>query len=57
MMRANFGMLATPVGAGAHKIELVFRLPGQQEGVLLGMLGFALLVLRYRKNRKAGAKL
>ena len=57
MMRANFGMLATPVGAGAHKIELVFRLPGQQEGALLGMLGFALLVMRYSKNKKASAKL
>ena len=57
MMRANFGMLAAPVGAGARKVELVFRLPGQQEGVLLGILGFALLVLRYRKNAKEDARL
>ena len=56
-MRANFGMLAAPVGAGAHRVELEFQLPGQQEGVLLGLLGFALLVMRYSKNKKAGATL
>ncbi len=50
MIRANFGMLATPVQAGAHAVELDFRLPGQREGVLVGALGLALLLLRRRKN-------
>ncbi|MBE0614759.1 MAG: YfhO family protein [Burkholderiales bacterium] len=52
MMRANFGMLAAPVGAGDHRVELEFQLPGQQEGVLLGILGFVLLALRYLKVRR-----
>ncbi len=50
MLRANFGMLATPVQAGAHTVELDFRVPGQREGVVLAALGIALLALRRRKN-------
>lgn len=53
MMRANFGMLAAPVQAGAHSVELDFRLPGKWPGWLLGALGLALLVLRYRKKASA----
>ena len=49
MMRANFGMLAAPVQAGAHKVELDFRVPGQGAGLLIGALGLALLLLRRRK--------
>lgn len=50
MMRANFGMLAAPVQAGAHTVELDFRLPGRREGVLLCALGVVLLALRRRKG-------
>lgn len=45
MMRANFGMLAAPVGANARKVELDFRLPGQTVGFLLGAIGFGVLLL------------
>ncbi len=50
MMHANFGMLATPVPAGAHAVELDFRLPGERAGFLLGALGLALLALRRRNS-------
>ncbi len=49
MMRANFGMLAAPVQAGSHKVELDFHVPGQGAGLLIGALGLALLILRRRK--------
>lgn len=45
LMRANFGMLAAPVAAGTHAIELEFQLPGQRVGAMLGALGFGLLLL------------
>lgn len=54
MIRANFGMLATPVQAGAHTVELDFRLPGQREGALIGVLGVALLALRRRTSLTNG---
>ena len=54
MMRANFGMLATPVQAGAHTVELDFRVPGQREGGMIAALGIGLLVLRRRKNAFLG---
>ena len=57
MIRANFGMLATPVQAGAHTVELDFRLPGRREGLLLGTLGLVLLALRRRKNAIADGRL
>jgi uncharacterized membrane protein YfhO len=57
LMRANFGMLAAPVQAGAHTVELDFRLPGQRAGVLIGALGFALLALRRRRNAIADSRL
>jgi hypothetical protein len=57
MIRANFGMLATPVQAGAHSVELDFRLPGKGAGLLLGALGLALLLLRRRKYALAGERL
>jgi uncharacterized membrane protein YfhO len=49
MIRANFGMLAAPVAAGAHKVELDFHVPGQGAGLLLGALGLLLLILRRHK--------
>jgi uncharacterized membrane protein YfhO len=53
MMRANFGMLATPVSANARKVELNFRLPGQTTGFFLGALGFgALLLLSFVTQRR-----
>jgi len=54
MMRANFGMLATPVQAGTHTVELDFRVPGQREGGMIAALGIGLLVLRRRKNAFLG---
>jgi len=42
------------VQAGAHKVELDFRLPGQREGVLLFALGVALLALRRRTSLTNG---
>jgi uncharacterized membrane protein YfhO len=57
MIRANFGMLATPVQAGAHTVELDFRLPGRREGLLLGTLGLVLLALRRRKYTIAEGRL
>jgi uncharacterized membrane protein YfhO len=58
LIRANFGMLAAPVQAGVHKVELDFRLPGQRTGLLIGVLGLGLLALvvaltRRRKNAVA----
>lgn len=44
MIRANFGMLAAPVGGGRHSVELVFRTPGRHEGWLVGALALVLLV-------------
>ena len=55
MIRANFGMLATPVQAGTHAVELDFRVPGQREGVLIGALGLALLALR-RRSKATGRR-
>lgn len=53
MFRANFGMLAAPVVAGQHSVELSFEIPGRREGWFFGALGlsFVLLigVLRYRR--------
>jgi len=49
MIRANFGMLAAPVQAGAHTVELDFHVPGQAAGLMLGALGLALLAVRRRK--------
>lgn len=57
MMRANFGMLAAPVPAGTHTVELEFRLPGQRVGALLGALGLLILVLlgfARRRHKKPG---
>jgi len=51
LIRANFGMLAAPVQAGAHTVELDFRLPGQRAGALIGALGLVLLALRRRSNK------
>ena len=56
MIRANFGMLATPVQPGAHSVELDFHLPGKGAGLLLGALGLALLLLRRRKYALAGER-
>ena len=51
MIRANFGMLAAPVQAGTHSVELNFRLPGQATGALLGAIGLGLLGLILAVNR------
>lgn len=56
MLRANFGMLATPVQAGVHTVELDFRILGQREGILIGTLGLALLALRRRKSALFGGR-
>lgn len=56
LMHANFGMLAAPVAAGAHQVELRFRPPGQRAGLLLGLSGLlalALLAVRRRARRQA----
>jgi len=52
MMRANFGMLATPVQAGQQSVDLRFKIPGQQTGWLLGALGFGLFWLIVVRNRR-----
>ena len=55
MMRANFGMLAAPVQAGKHSVELRFEAPGQRTGWLLGAFGFGLLGLvaaSYHRRKK-----
>jgi hypothetical protein len=52
LFTANFGMLAAPVEAGAHEVELTYRMPGLRAGILLGAVGWlvlGLLVLRARK--------
>ena len=57
LMRANFGMLAAPVSAGRHSVELEFRLPGQQVGALSGLVGLGLLALvgfTRRSHKKPG---
>lgn len=55
MIRANFGMLAAPVFAGTHTVELRFQLPGQQTGLWLGLLGLCLMacLLLYNRKRKS----
>ena len=56
LIRANFGMLAAPVQAGAQKVELDFQVPGQRFGLFIGAFGFMLfglliaLNLRHRKR-------
>lgn len=57
MIRANFGMLATPVEAGAHTVELDFRLPGRRDGVLLSTLGVVLFALRRRKSASRDSRM
>ena len=52
MMRANFGMLAAPVQAGQHLVELRFQLPGQKAGLWLGLLGVGLLMLTVITSRR-----
>lgn len=44
LIRANFGMLAAPVAAGRHTVELDYRLPGQLLGAALGALALGLLL-------------
>lgn len=53
MFRANFGMLAAPVLAGSHFVELTFRIPGQDLGLCLGALGLGLLMLGVFLRRRA----
>lgn len=53
LMVANFGMLAAPVPAGAHDVELTYRVPGLREGMLVGALGILVLgALRWRRARR-----
>lgn len=41
---ANFGMLAAPVQAGAHQVELTYSLPGLKVGLWLSLAGLLLLL-------------
>lgn len=50
MFRANFGMLAAPIAAGTHSIELRYTTPGRRVGWLFGALGVALLGLSAARN-------
>jgi hypothetical protein len=58
-MTANFGMLAAPVAAGRHQVELAYRLPGVTLGLIGGgvaALVLVLLAVRARRSRRpAGA--
>lgn len=45
-------MLAAPVQAGMHRVELDFRLPGQRMGFLIGVLGLGLLALVVALTRR-----
>lgn len=44
LIRGNFGMLAAPIKAGKHEVELHFQLPGQRAGLSLSILGTILLL-------------
>jgi uncharacterized membrane protein YfhO len=50
LMRANFGMLATPVTAGQHRVELSYELPGLRAGMLLGLAALLAVVLVHRRK-------
>jgi hypothetical protein len=57
LMRANVGMLAAPVPAGQHHVELEYALPGLQGGLVLGLLGLLaamamLLLPRWRRSEQ-----
>jgi uncharacterized membrane protein YfhO len=55
LMRANFGMLAAPVSAGVHQVELEYTLPGLKAGVMLGILGLlAVSAMRLTRWRRSG---
>lgn len=55
MFRANFGMLAAPVVAGHHSVELTFDVPGRSLGWIVFALGLTMLgllaFLKRRSNR------
>ncbi|MBI2772317.1 MAG: YfhO family protein [Burkholderiales bacterium] len=53
LMRANFGMLAAPVTAGPHEVELDYQLPGRRAGLLLGLAGCVVLVFLRRRGGRA----
>ncbi|WP_167772884.1 YfhO family protein [Ramlibacter humi] len=51
LMRADAGLLAAPVSAGQHRIELEYAMPGLRSGLLLGIAGLlAVLALRLRER-------
>lgn len=56
MFRANFGMLAAPVKAGLHSVELVFITPGRREGWLLGAIGLGFLVMITLFRRRSSSQ-
>jgi uncharacterized membrane protein YfhO len=45
LFKANFGMLAAPISAGFHEVELTYERPGRWTGFVLGLIGIALLAL------------
>lgn len=49
-MVANFGMLAAPVVAGKHSVELTYTLPGLRGGLLLSAAAILGLVLLARRR-------
>lgn len=53
LMRADYGLLAAPVPAGQHRIELEYEMPGLWPGIALGCLGavYALASLLARRRR------
>ena len=53
LITANFGMLAAPVAAGKHRIELEYNVPGLRAGLMLFVLGAFVLVLVARRQRPA----
>lgn len=53
MFRANFGMLAAPVLAGVHTVELTFETPGRRVGWALGALGLGVLLLTSLLQQRA----
>jgi uncharacterized membrane protein YfhO len=54
MFRANFGMLAAPVLAGVHAVELTFETPGRRVGWAAGAFGLGLLLLFGLLRQRAG---
>ena len=58
LMKADFGMLAAPVAAGEHRIELTYRLPGLRAGLAASAAALAVLLalwIRSRRRVAAGA--